>query len=95
MTFKEKIEALKSKLKAKIKSESTPEEIQEINDLMAELDSLDSDFSSLSDEHSKVKDALVRITVSQGSGEAPKDESGGSKPMTIDEVLAEVEKGGK
>ena len=40
MTFKERLEALKTKIQAKIKAESTPEEIEEINNLVAELDSL-------------------------------------------------------
>ena len=95
MTFKERLEALKTKIQARIKAESTPEEIEEINNLVAELDSLGGSYEELSQEHSKVKDTLVRMVTSQGNSDKPKDESNGSKPMTIEECVAEVQKGEK
>ena len=90
MTFKERVDALKSKIQAKIKSESTADEIAEINDLVAELDALDADYTNLSQEHSKVKDTLVRMVTSEGSGDKPSDDSMGSKPKSIEECVAEV-----
>ena len=96
MNFLEKVNALKEKLNAKLTAESSPEQIEEINILVAEVDALNNDYSNLEQEHAKTKDALVRMVVTQGNGDKPKeDESGGSNPKTIEEIIAEVEKEAK
>ena len=96
MNFLEKVNALKEKLNAKLTAESSPEQIEEINGLVAEVDALNNDYSNLEQEHAKTKDALVRMVVTQGNGDKPKeDESGGSNPKTIEEIIAEVEKEAK
>ena len=96
MTLKEQVQALKAKIQAKLKDDSTPEEIQEVNDIIAELDSIDSAHDGVLQEHAKTKTALVRMVVNQGSGDKPRDDTDGSKPKTIEECVAEeVEKGGK
>ena len=62
----------------------------------AEVDALNNDYSNLEQEHAKTKDALVRMVVTQGNSDKPKeDESGGSNPKTIEEIIAEVEKEAK
>lgn len=96
MTFKERIDSLKAKLQGKIKQESTADEIAEINDLIAELDGLNTDYDGVMTEQSKLKDQIVKMVLSEGSGKKPVDESSGSKSMTIEEAIAEVEsQGGK
>lgn len=92
--FKEKIKALKSKISAKITAESSPEEIEEINNILAELDELDGQYDTVVDANNKYKDTIVRMVTSEGSSEAPKDEESGAKGMTIEEAVASVQ-GGK
>ena len=95
MTWKESIDALKAKISAKITKESTPEQIEEINGVIADIDALDTSYTTLEAEHAKTKEAVVRMVVNQGNGDKPKDDTDGSKPKTIEECVAEVEKGGK
>lgn len=96
LTWKEQVEALKGKFQSRITTESTPEEVNEVNDLVAGIDSLDSAYNELLEEHAKTKEALVRMVVNQGNGDKPRDDTDGSKPKTIEECVAEeVEKGGK
>ena len=95
MNWKEQVESLKSKFSAKITSESSQEQIEELNSLIAEVDALDSAYNELEQEHAKTKTALVRMVVNQGSSDKPRDESSGSKPKTIEECVAEIQKEGK
>lgn len=96
MTFQEQITALKEKVKAKIKPESSEDEIQEINGLLAEMDSLETTHNELVTENAKFKDTIVRMVTNQGDGNKPRDDTDGSKPKTIEECVAEeLEKGGK
>ena len=95
MNWKEQVEALKAKFQSKVKEDSTQEEIDEINGLIAEVDALDSAYNELEQEHAKTKTALVRMVVNQGSGDKPRDDTDGSKPKTIEECVAEVQKEGK
>ena len=95
MNWKEQVEALKAKFQSKVKEDSTQEEIDEINGLIAEVDALDSAYNELEQEHAKTKTALVRMVVNQGSGDKPRDDTDGSKPKTIEECVAVVQKEGK
>lgn len=96
MTFQEQITALKEKVKAKIKPESSEDEIKEINGLLAEMDSLETTHNELVTENAKFKDTIVRMVTNQGDGNKPRDDTDGSKPKTIEECVAEeLEKGGK
>lgn len=95
MNWKESIDALKQKISAKITDKSTPEEIEEINGIVGEIDALDTAYNELDSEHAKTKTALVRMVVNQGNGDKPVDDTSGSKPKSIEECVAEVQKGGK
>ena len=96
MTFKEQVDALKGKISSKITAESTQEEIDAVNGIIADIDALDTSYNELDQEHAKTKTTLVRMVVNQGNGDKPKDDSTGSKPKTIEECVAEeLEKGGK
>ena len=95
-TFKEILEALKGKFSAKLTAESSQEEIDEVNGLVAELDSLGETHDQLVNEHAKTKDALVRMITNQGNSDKPGDDTDGSKPKSIEECVAEeLQKGGK
>lgn len=89
MTFKETLEALKGKLSAKITADSTQEEIDEVNGLVADVDSLGASHEELVNEHAKTKDTLVRMVTNQGSSDKPRDDTDGSKPKSIEECVAE------
>ena len=94
--FNEQLEALKKRIQAKIKAESTPEEIEEVNSIVAELDSLGSYHNEVVTENAKFKDTIVRMVTNQGNSDKPVDDSTGSKPKSIEECVAEqLEKGGK
>lgn len=94
--FNEKLEALKKRIQAKIKADSTPEEIEEVNSMIADLDSLGSSHNELVTENAKFKDTIVRMVTTQGNSDKPADDSTGSKPKSIEECVAEeLEKGGK
>ena len=96
MTLQERIASLKAKFQAKIKPESTPEELDEINGMIAELDEVEKDHNVVVTENAKFKDTIVRMALNTGNGKKPEDESGGSNPKTIEECVAEeLEKGGK
>lgn len=91
MSWKEQFQALKAKIQAKIKEDSSPEEIDEINGFITDLDALDTTHNELEVEHAKTKTALMRMVVNQGSGDKPGDDTDGSKPKTIEECVAEVQ----
>lgn len=91
MTFKEKFDALKAKIKAKITTESTPEQIEEINGLVSELDELETSHNEVVTESAKLKDTIVRMVSNQGDGNQPRDDTDGSKPKTIEECVAEIQ----
>lgn len=96
MSFEETLKALKGKVSAKITAESSQEEIDEINGLVADIDSLGESHELLVSEHAKTKDALVRMVTNQGDGNKPADDTDGSNPKTIEECVAEeLAKGGK
>lgn len=95
MTLKEQIQSLKSKIQAKINESSSQEEIDEVNAFITELDEIDTAYDNLNQEHAKTKEALVRMVVNQGSSDKPRDDTDGSKPKTIEECVAEVQKEGK
>lgn len=94
MGFIEKLKALKEKKQALIKPEMTAEEIQAINDEIAELDELGNFHNELVTENAKFKDTIVRMVTSEGDGKTPKDDSSGSKTMSIEEAIAEVQNNG-
>lgn len=96
MNWKERVDALKARFQSKITDQSTPEEIQEVNEVVAEIDALDTSYNELGEEHAKTKTALVRMVINQGSSDKPRDDTDGSKPKTIEECVAdELEKEGK
>lgn len=96
MTFQEKVASLKGKIQAKIKPESSPEELEELNGMIAELDEVEKTHNDVVAENAKFKDTIVRMALNTGNGKKPEDESGGSNPKTIEECVAEeLEKGGK
>lgn len=95
MTFKEKLDALKGKIQARITADTTPEEIEEWKNFNAELDSLETEHNNVVTENAKFKDTIVKMVFTQGDGKQPGDDSSGSKPKSIEECVAQIEKGDK
>lgn len=89
MTFKEIVESLKGKIQGEIKPESSPEEIEKLNGLISELDSLETSHNEVVTENAKFKDTIVRMVTSQGDSNPPLDGALESKPKTIEECVAE------
>ena len=96
--FKETLQKIKGYFQNKITAESTPEEVNEVNAFIGDLDSMDVEHDKVITENAKFKDTIVNMVSTQGNSDKPKDESGGSKPMTMDEIIAlklEEQNGGK
>lgn len=99
MTIKERLDALRAKLKAKIKPESTADEISAIDAEMKELDFIEEEYNNLNTkyadlqtEHGKFKDVIVNMVLKQGNQETPVDDIDGSKPVTTEELLEKYQK---
>ena len=98
LTFKEQVEALKGKFKSRITTEMSADEINAVNEDVASIEELDRSYDALVSENAKLKDTIVRMVSTEGNGSKPADESGGSKPKTIEECVAEAQsqqEGGK
>lgn len=97
MTHEELAKSLKERFTNRITSESSEEEIKEVNESVALVNDLEENYNNLVKENAKLKDTIVRMVSSQGSAEQPKDASSESKPKSIDEIISEKlkEKEGK
>lgn len=94
MDFKKQIEAFRASCKARITAESTPEEVEAINADIAKYDELEKDHDELVAQVASLKDTIVRVVSTQGSGDKPKDDVDGSNPKTIEEIIAEKQANG-
>ena len=92
MNFKEKADSLKAKIQAKITPESTPEQIEEANAYVSDLDELSSEHDRLVAENAKFKDTIVKMVTTQGDAKPPKDASQASESMSIEEAIAKISK---
>lgn len=92
MAFKDTLSSLKSKMQAMITTDSSAEQIEQINGMISELDSLDSDHTELVTSEAKLKEVVVNMVKTQGNGDKPADDSTGSKPKSIDECVAEIQR---
>ena len=91
MTIKERLDSLRNKFKEKIKPESTPEELEELNGLVSELDEIETDYNKLSEEHGKFKDTIIRMALNQGDGKKPAPASEDSKPRSMEQFISDFE----
>lgn len=102
MTLKEQLDALREKIKAKIKPESTPEELEELNGMLSSLDDIEKQHNEVVAVNAKYKDTIVGMVLKSGDDKTPADPSSEeSKPKGMEQLLAEFEakqekeKGGK
>ena len=91
MTIKERLDSLRAKIKSKIKPETTQEDLEEYNGLLSELDEIETSYNSLSEEHGKFKDTIVRMVLNQGDGKKPAPESEDSKPRSMEQFISDFE----
>ena len=102
MTIKEQLDALKEKIKAKIKPESTPEDLEEYQGMLNSLDDIEKQHNEVLGVNAKYKDTIVNMVLNQGDDKTPGNPSDdGRNPKSMDELLAEFqakqdkEQGGK
>lgn len=91
MTFKEQIESLRAKIKAHIKPDSSEEDVAEYSALLGEVDELEKHHASVEQENAKFKDKIIKMVMTEGDDKPPVDDSNGSNPKSIDELLAEFQ----
>lgn len=87
--WEKRVEALKQRFTSRITTESTADEINDLNDAAAEVDALNEQYQKSLEENAKLKETIVRMVQTSGNSETPADESGGSKPKTLEEIIAE------
>lgn len=93
MTLKEELDALREKIKAKIKPENSPEELEEYQGMLKSLDSIEAEHNKVVETSAKYKDTIVKMVLDQGDDKTPGNPSDDdSKPKSMDELLAEYEK---
>ena len=90
MTLKERLDSLRAKVKAKIKPETSAEELDELNGILGELDEIENEHNNVITENTKFKDTIVRMALTQGDGKTP-DEPEGSNPTDMNQFLAKFE----
>lgn len=96
-SFKEKLDALRNQVKAKIKPDSSEEELKELNGISAQLDELEASHNEVVTENAKFKDTIVRMVTTEGSKDKPHDDLDDAKPKTIEQIVQEElnKQGGK
>ena len=89
MNFKEQAEALKARFTSKINADTSKEELDEFTSINEEIDKLESSYNELLNENAKFKDTIIRMVTNQGSSEKPQDVVEESKPLTMEEIIAQ------
>ena len=92
MSFKEQLDSLRQKVKDKIKPESSQEEIDELNGMLSDIDQVETEYNTLSQENAKFKDKIVNMVLNEGDGKPPPDDPNGSKPRSMEEFINDFEK---
>lgn len=95
MSFKEKLDSLRQRVKDKIKPDSSEEELKELNSILADLDNVETDFNNLSQENAKFRDKIVNMVLNEGDDKPPHDDPNGSKPRSMEEFIKDFEKENK
>ena len=89
MGIKEKLDSLRARAKARIKPESTKEEIDAYNEIIKEIDEIEKEHNDVLSVNAKYKDTIVNMVLKEGNSEPPKDEDEGKSPQSMEEFLAE------
>lgn len=91
MTIKETLNSLRARAKARITPESSEEQVEEYNSIIAELDAIEKEHNDVVALNGRYKSTIVDMVLNQGDSKTPVDESEGSKPKSIDELLADFQ----
>lgn len=89
MTFKEKLESIRAEFKGKINADSTPEELERINGMLASIDEIEADYTKVSEDNAKYQATIVKLVSTSGDGQPPKDEENGKQPRSLEQIMAE------
>ena len=94
--FKEVLQRVKDMIKPLlVKEDSTPEEISSYANLEKDLDSLQTQHDIVIGVNANLQESIIHVVKNQGSSDKPQDGASGSNPKTIEECIAEVQKGEK
>ena len=95
MTLKERLDSLREKVKGKIKPESSAEELDEYNGLLAEIDEIEKEHNNVVTENTKFKDTIVRMALTQGDDNTPPSDPAGNKPRSMEQFIEDFKKDNK
>lgn len=88
--WEERIAALKKRFTERITTESSADDINDNNNAISEIDALNEQHNALKEENAKLKETIVRMVQTSGSSDKPSEASDvGSKPKTLEEIIAE------
>ena len=88
------IENVKNFLKGLITSETSTDDVQKYQGLISEIEEVEQEQKSTSDELAKCKDTIVSLVNHQGSAKPPKDDVN-TQPRSLEEIAQSVINGGK
>ena len=92
MSFKEQLDSMRAKVKKYMKPESSKEELEELNGILADLDNVEKDYNSLSQEKDKYKEKIINMVLNEGNDDIPPDDENGRKPKSMEEFINDFEK---
>lgn len=95
MSFKDSVNSLREKIKGHIKPESSKEELEELNGMLASLDDMEKVHDELGVENAKFKDTIVKMVTSQGDDNPPPSDPSGSKPKSMEQFIEDFQKQNK
>lgn len=92
MGFKEKLESIRNDYKGKINADTSPEELEKINGMLASIDEIEADYTKVSEDNAKYQSTIVRLVSQSGDKTPPKDEEQGKTPRTLEQIFKDVSK---
>ena len=89
MPINEQIDRLKNSISSQINSDTSPEQIEALKGLNTDIEAIEQSYQQLEAENAKFRDTIVRMVMTQGNAEPPKDENQEKQPRSIEEIMAD------
>lgn len=86
---------LRDFIKGLMTNEMETSELQKCQEMLGELDSIDSNEEQYKQDLTDCKDQIVKLVKSQGTSNTPKDEIGEPQPRSLEDIAKSVINGGK
>ena len=87
-------ESISNFIKSLITNETPIDDVQKYQNMLNELNSIDSEIESTQTELVKCKDKIVELVNTQGTSKPPIDNLGDKTPRTLEEIGQSVINGG-